>query len=59
MNKPDWKDAPEWANWLAMDSDGIWWWYENEPKWFYRQEDIRWIRVLHDENTREQRPQND
>ena len=29
--KPDWKDAPEWANYLAMDSDGGWFWYEHEP----------------------------
>ena len=29
--KPDWKDAPEWAEYLAMDSDGTCWWYENEP----------------------------
>lgn len=29
--KPDWKDAPEWANWLAMDGDGAWFWYESEP----------------------------
>jgi len=29
--KPDWKDAPEWANWLAMDDDGEWYWYEIEP----------------------------
>ena len=32
MNKPDWKDAPEWAQWLAQDEDGTWWWYENAPK---------------------------
>lgn len=32
--KPDWKDAPEWADWLAMDSDGKWWWYECEPDLF-------------------------
>ncbi len=31
--KPDWKDAPEWANWLAMDGDGVWFWYELEPVW--------------------------
>jgi len=31
MNKPDWKDAPEWANYLAMDSDNNWYWYEFEP----------------------------
>lgn len=30
--KPDWKDAPEWANWLAMDCDGRWYWHESEPK---------------------------
>lgn len=30
--KPDWKDAPEWANWLAMDSDGGWWWHEKKPE---------------------------
>lgn len=29
--KPNWKDAPEWANWLAMDDDGEWWWFELEP----------------------------
>lgn len=28
--KPDWKEAPEWANWLAQDSDGKWW-HEYEP----------------------------
>lgn len=31
--KPDWKDAPAWANWLAMDDDGWWYWYEIQPKW--------------------------
>ena len=30
--KPDWKDAPEWANYMAMDRDGSWWWYQNKPK---------------------------
>jgi len=29
--KPDWKDAPPWAQWLAMDADGEWYWYEKEP----------------------------
>lgn len=29
--KPSWDDAPEWANYLAMDEDGEWWWYEMEP----------------------------
>ena len=31
MSKPDWKDAPEWANYLAMDADGEWCWYEYSP----------------------------
>lgn len=29
--KPDWKTAPDWAQWLAMDSGGDWYWYEKEP----------------------------
>lgn len=31
MNKPDWKDAPEWAQYLAQDADGDWYWYEQLP----------------------------
>ncbi len=30
--KPDWKDAPKWAKFLAMDSTGDWYWYEFEPE---------------------------
>jgi hypothetical protein len=30
--KPDWKDAPEWALWLAMDKTGTWYWYEKKPE---------------------------
>lgn len=30
--KPDWKDAPEWANFLAMDADGDWYWYMAKPQ---------------------------
>lgn len=29
--KPDWKDAPEWANWLAQDDDDKWYWYAKKP----------------------------
>lgn len=32
MSKPDWKDAPGLANWLAQDLSGKWFWYECEPK---------------------------
>ena len=31
MNKPDWKDAPPWANYLAMNIDEEWYWYKEEP----------------------------
>jgi hypothetical protein len=31
--KPDWKDAPGWANWLAMDDDGRWSWSAKKPSW--------------------------
>lgn len=33
MSKPEWnEDTPKWANWLAQDEDGEWWWYEMKPK---------------------------
>lgn len=28
---PDWSNAPDWANWLAKDADGTWYFYENRP----------------------------
>jgi hypothetical protein len=31
MTKPDWKDAPDFARYLAMDRDGEWYWYEEKP----------------------------
>ena len=30
--KPDWKNAPEWANWLAQDEDGPWYWFQSKPE---------------------------
>jgi hypothetical protein len=30
--KPCWENAPRWANYLAQDSDGSWWWHENKPE---------------------------
>ena len=30
--RPNWNDAPDWAQFVAMDKGGSWWWYENEPK---------------------------
>lgn len=34
MNKPDWKDAPEWANWLAQDESGFWGFFSKKPIMF-------------------------
>lgn len=31
MSRPSWVDAPEWAKWLAQDSDGEWFWYSARP----------------------------
>lgn len=31
QNKPSWKDAPEWAEWLAQDEDGEWNWLAGLP----------------------------
>ena len=31
VEKPSWADAPEWANWLAMDMHGCWEWFEQKP----------------------------
>lgn len=28
---PDWSQAPEWAQWYAIDSDGYAHWFDNEP----------------------------
>lgn len=30
MNTPEWKDAPEWAQYVAMDESGDWFWYEKK-----------------------------
>lgn len=35
MSKPEWKDALEWANWLAQDGhheEHTYVWFENKPK---------------------------
>lgn len=31
MSKPSWSDAPDWAQWLAMDYSGLWYWYKYKP----------------------------
>lgn len=34
MLRPDWKKAPDWANYAAMDASGSWYWYESKPYLF-------------------------
>ena len=29
--RPNWDDAPEWAEWVAMDKREEWYWYSNKP----------------------------
>lgn len=31
MVKPDWSEAPEWAQHLAQNKDGEWYWFEYQP----------------------------
>lgn len=31
QNKPSWKGAPYWAEWLAQDDDCVWYWHRNKP----------------------------
>lgn len=38
--KPDWKDAPGWARWLAQDRNGYWYWYAERP--VIDEEEDRW-----------------
>ena len=40
MDKPDWKDAPRWARWLALDDDGQWWWHSSKP---FLDDDFEWF----------------
>lgn len=43
MSKPDWKDAPEWAQWVACDCTGQWWWFSVKPialNWIWDIEDL-------------------
>ena len=29
----EWSKAPPWANWIAQDEDGQWYWYQKKPVW--------------------------
>lgn len=39
---PDWNEAPDWAQWYAIDANGISYWYEHEPVF---QEGDAWIEL--------------
>jgi hypothetical protein len=39
--KPNWKDAPEWAQWLAMHADGWWYWFSDQPD--FQSEEGAWL----------------
>ena len=46
--KPDWKDAPSWANFRAQDDNGEWYWFECKPKFnahrgTWNEDKGRWI----------------
>lgn len=43
INKPSWADAPDWAEWLAQDSDGEWCFYPAEPMNTGRHKGGQWI----------------
>jgi hypothetical protein len=30
--KPDWKSSPPWANWLACNWKGYWFWFSYKPQ---------------------------
>ncbi len=40
MSKPGWEDAPSWAQYLAMDADGGWYWYSTRPE---KKNDCWWL----------------
>lgn len=31
-NKPKWNELPPKAQWIAMDSDGVWGWFATKPR---------------------------
>lgn len=38
--KPSWKDAPDWARFLAQDENGAWTWFEEKSRVAYQHEDL-------------------
>ena len=48
-------NSPDWARWIAMDEDGLWWCYEAEPhqhhKGWYENEVGRSQKVIADKSS--------
>jgi hypothetical protein len=40
--RPNWEDAPEWANFCAKNLTGEWAWYEKEPSMQYGDISTKW-----------------
>lgn len=68
QNKPSWKDAPEWCEWVAQHGTGLWCWGNGEAKqasndiWYSVLGNTKWIgmagEVLGDwRDTLEKRPE--
>ena len=62
----DWSKAPEWANFVAMDYDGCWWFFEGKPRLYggtwYSEEGKHQkliLHVLNHEESLQQRPSNE
>jgi hypothetical protein len=58
--KPSWNEAPSFANYLAQDPDGIWYWFEEKPKlgdkcWLDRGFDRRECRIPNWQQSLEER----
>jgi hypothetical protein len=48
MPTPDWSQAPDWAQWWCVDTDGTTYWYELEPKigvggWWHKEIQPQWV----------------
>ena len=56
MKIDDFKDVPEWANFIAMDADGKWFAFQNKPvidfdQWFAEYGDVSLIKPKRDWTT--------
>ena len=48
MSKPDWDDAPEWAQFVGRSGWGRWYWFEKKPELVGDQDFLRVTgRVMH------------